>query len=188
LSDASGQPRRILASWRMARPSVGEPWLTTGMHRPGNCSPKPLPGPFVGNHNTPNVNSYTVCRPASTTYAKFNPGNVYRPNAVHVLRNSIWNGAAFICTAPSGRRFVKEKVSAIAFEPRGLAVPCSLSGAAKRRLAHDRPLVRPQSRAAVRIGGFPVYTNPWLPCDEPVGSRRPAKTEKKKKSSMIFVT
>ncbi len=154
LADASVQ----LADWLMAM--AGEA-LANMVDQQGfiGGTPTTAPGPFVGILNTANVNTYTLST-GNTTYAKFNPvtdaGNV-----IATLEESILDGAAWYMhrTVWAAIRTALASSSGIPF--------LFLSGA-KDELTHDAsggPI-----KPAGDMGGFPVYTNRWLPATT-VGSQ-----------------
>lgn len=147
LADASVQ----LADWLMAM--AGEA-LANMVDQQGfiGGTATTAPGPFVGIMNVSGVNTYTLSS-GNTTYASFNPvtdaGNV-----IATLEESILDGAAWYMhrTVWAAIRTALASTSGLPF--------LFLSGAGNE-LAHDA-LGGPIKPAGM-MGGFPVYTNRWLP-------------------------
>jgi len=149
LADASVQ----LADWLMAM--AGEA-LANMVDQQGfiGGTANTAPGPFVGILNTPNVNTYTLTS-GNTTYGKFNPitdaGNV-----IATLEESILDGAAWYM-----HRTVWAAIRTELASTSGLPYLAFGGLMGKDELAHDAtggPI-----RPAGGMGGFPVYTNRWLP-------------------------
>jgi len=115
-------------------------------------------GPFVGILNTPGVNTYVLgnsVTSGNTTYAKFNPVSD-AANIVSLLEESILDGAAFYFhrTVWAPIRATLASTSGIPFlYLGGLAGPEGLQYDPK-----GGPI-----KAAGSMGGFPVFTNRWLP-------------------------
>jgi HK97 family phage major capsid protein len=149
LADASVQ----LADWLMAM--AGEA-LANMVDQQGfvGGTPTTAPGPFVGILNTANVNTYTMKSGNSqTTYASFNPvtdaGNV-----IATLEESILDGAAWYM-----HRTVWAAIRTALASTSGL--PFLFLSGARDELAHDA--LGGPIKPAGDMGGFPVFTNRWLP-------------------------
>jgi len=113
-----------------------------------------VPGPFVGILNTPGVNTYQLGS-GKTTFVKFDPV-VDASNVVATLEEAILDKAAFYFhrTVWAGIRATLASTSGIPYlYLGGLAGP--------EGLQYD-PTGGP-IKAAGSMGGFPVYTNRWLP-------------------------
>ena len=149
LADASVQ----LADWLMAM--AGEA-LANMVDQQGfiGGTVGTAPGPFVGILNTANVNTYTLSS-GNTTYAKFNPvtdaGNV-----IATLEESILDGAAWYMHRTTWAAIRTELASTS-------GLPYLFFGGLgdAKELEHD-PTGGP-IKPAGGMGGFPVYTNRWLP-------------------------
>jgi HK97 family phage major capsid protein len=116
-------------------------------------TPTTAPGPFVGILNASNVNTFTLPS-GSSTFASFNPvtdaGNV-----IATLEESILDGAAWYMhrTVWAAIRTKLASTSGLPF--------LFFGGLNGDELSHDAaggPI-----KAAGSMGGFPVYTNRWLP-------------------------
>jgi len=149
LADANVQ----LADWLLA--IAGEA-LANMVDQQGfiGGTPTTAPGPFVGILNTPNVNTYTL--PSGTTYASFNP--VTDALAVTAtLEESILDGAAFYM-----HRTVWAPIAATLASSSGIPL-LYLNSAQLEKDATGGPI-----RPAGQMGGYPVYTNRWLPANSVV--------------------
>jgi HK97 family phage major capsid protein len=114
------------------------------------------PGPFVGIMNLTGVNTYILGNSStsgSTTYAKFNPVTD-TANIVATLEESILDGAAFYM-----HRTVWASVRSALASTSGL--PFLFLSGADSELAHDA--LGGPIKPAGSMGGFPVFTNRWLP-------------------------
>lgn len=149
LADASVQ----LADWLMAM--AGEALANMidqqGFVGGGTVAGTNYAGPFVGIMNTANVNTYTLAA-TNTTYAKFNVVTD-TANAVATLEESILDGAAWYM-----HRTVWASLRSQLASTSGLPY---LAFGQNAQLEHD-PLGGPILKAG-DMGGFPVYTNRWLP-------------------------
>lgn len=157
LADASVQ----LGDWLLAM--AGEA-LANMVDQQGfiGGTPTTAPGPFVGILNTPNVNTYTM--PSTmTTYAKFNPVTD-TANVVATLEESILDGAAFYM-----HRTVWAAIRSALASTSGL--PFLFLSGAGNELAHDA--LGGPIKAAGMMGGFPVYTNRWMPATTVASGSQP---------------
>lgn len=149
LADASVQ----LADWLMAM--AGEALANMidqqGFVGGGTVAGTNYAGPFVGIMNTANVNTYTLAA-TNTTYAKFNVVTD-TANVVATLEESILDGAAWYM-----HRTVWASLRSQLASTSGLPY---LAFGQNAQLEHD-PLGGPILKAG-DMGGFPVYTNRWLP-------------------------
>jgi HK97 family phage major capsid protein len=156
LADASVQ----LADWLMAM--AGEALANMidqqGFVGGGTVAGTNYAGPFVGIMNTANVNTYTLAA-TNTTYAKFNVVTD-TANVVATLEESILDGAAWYMhrTVWAALRSQLASTSGLPF----------LFFGGNDQLDHDA-LGGPIKKAG-DMGGFPVYTNRWLPATT-VGSQ-----------------
>jgi HK97 family phage major capsid protein len=157
LADASVQ----LADWLMAM--AGEA-LANMVDQQGfvGGTPSTAPGPFVGILNTANVNTYTLAS-GSTTYAKFNPVTDAQ-NVIATLEESILDGAAWYMHRTVWAAIASELASTS-------GIPYLFLGgfAANDAGLQKDPTGGPILKAG-NMGGFPVYTNRWLPATT-VGSQ-----------------
>jgi HK97 family phage major capsid protein len=110
------------------------------------------PGPFVGILQVSGTNTYTLAS-GSTTYAKFNPVTD-TANVIATLEESILDGAAFYF-----HRTVWAAIRSALASTSGLPF-LFLSGAGSE--LRDEPGGGP-IKAAGEMGGYPVFTNRWLP-------------------------
>jgi HK97 family phage major capsid protein len=110
------------------------------------------PGPFVGILNTTGVNTYTLPT-GGTGYNKFNPVTD-AANVIGTLEESILDGAAWYM-----HRTVWAAIRSALASTSGLPF-LFLSGAGNE--LRDEPGGGP-IKAAGDMGGYPVYTNRWLP-------------------------
>jgi HK97 family phage major capsid protein len=149
LADASVQ----LADWLMAM--AGEA-LANMVDQQGfvGGTVTTAPGPFVGILNTANVNTYTLSS-GNTKYSSFNPitdaGNV-----IATLEESILDGAAWYM-----HRTVWAAIRTELASTSGLPYLAFGGLMGSDELKHD-PTGGP-IKPAGGMGGFPVYTNRWLP-------------------------
>jgi len=115
-----------------------------------------IPGPFVGILNTSGVNVYQMkASNSQTTYVTFNPV-VDAANVIATLEESILDGAAFYF-----HRTVWAGIRATLSSETGLPYLYFGGLAGPEGLQYD-PKGGP-IRSAGSMGGFPVYTNRWLP-------------------------
>ena len=110
------------------------------------------PGPFQGILTVTGTNTYTLAT-GGTTYAKFNPVTD-AANVIATLEESILDGAAWYC-----HRTVWAAIRAELASTSGLPF-LFLSGAGNE--LKDEPGGGPIKPAGY-MGGYPVYTNRWLP-------------------------
>jgi len=149
LADASVQ----LADWLLAM--AGEA-LANMIDQQGfiGGTATTAPGPFVGILNTTGVNTYTLAS-GNTTYASFNP-ITDTANVVATLEESILDGAAFYM-----HRTVWAAIRAQLASTSGLPFLFFGGLAGSGELEHDA--LGGPIKPAGGMGGFPVYTNRWLP-------------------------
>jgi HK97 family phage major capsid protein len=146
LTDASVQ----LADWLMAM--AGEA-LANMIDQQGFIGGSTsAPGPFVGIMEVANTNTYTLPT-GGTSYNKFDPVKD-ASNVIAQLEESILDGAAWYFHRTSWAAIRQNEASSS-------GIPLLfLSGAADN--LRDEPGGGP-IKPAGRMGGYPVYTNRWLP-------------------------
>jgi len=166
LADASVQ----LADWLMAM--AGEALANMvdqqGFVGGGTVAGVNYAGPFVGIMNTANVNTYFLGNSStsgSTSYAKFDPVKD-TTNIIAQLEESILDGAAFYM-----HRTVWATVSQVLASTSGIPY-LFLGGLAKGSELDKDPYGGPIVPAG-HMGGFPVYTNRWLPQQSTTAANTP---------------
>ena len=113
------------------------------------------PGPFVGILNTPGTNTYTL--PSTmTTYVKFNPLTDAN-NVISTLEESVLDGAAFYM-----HRTVWAGIASTVAATTGLPYLFFGAFASNNAGLGKDPLGGPIT-SKNNMGGFPVFTNRWLP-------------------------
>jgi HK97 family phage major capsid protein len=115
------------------------------------------PGPFIGILNLPTGATNTYTMPSTmTTYAKFNPVTDAL-NVIATLEESVLDGAAWYM-----HRTVWASISSALASTSGIPFLFLGAFAANQSGLEKDPLGGP-IRNAGHMGGFPVFTNRWLP-------------------------